>query len=154
EGVDRSNPALVALVDSLGLGDRCHLLGPRRDIPRIQAALDLATSSSISEAFPLVVGEAMACGTPCVVTDVGDSALMVGDTGRVVPPRDPVALAEAWRDLLSLGAERRRRLGEDARRRTLELFDLSAVARRYEDLYESLLEGEPGPRDSRLVEAG
>lgn len=139
EGVDANNGAITELIDTLGLAGRCHLLGPRRDIPRIQASLDIATSSSISEAFPLVVGEAMACATPCVVTDVGDSALMVGDTGRIVPSRDPEALAQGWFELLSLPRDERVRLGEAARRRTLERFDLTAVTRRYEELYENLL---------------
>lgn len=154
EGVDGRNEGLVSLIDSLGLRERCHLLGPRRDIPRIQASLDIATSSSISEAFPLVVGEAMACATPCVVTDVGDSALMVGETGRVVPPRDSEALAGAWQELLRLSPEARRRLGEAARQRTLERFDLSAVTRRYEDLYESLLIRPQECREPALVGSG
>jgi glycosyltransferase involved in cell wall biosynthesis len=94
-GVDRSNAGLAALIDSAGIGQRCHLLGPPRDVPRVLAALDVLASSSISEAFPLVLGEAMACGVPCAATDVGDSALIVGPTGRVVPPQDPAALGAA-----------------------------------------------------------
>jgi glycosyltransferase involved in cell wall biosynthesis len=72
-------------------------------MPRFFGALDIATSSSLSEAFPMAVGEAMACGTPCVVTDVGDSALIVGDTGKVVPADDPKSLAAAWEQLLGTG---------------------------------------------------
>lgn len=154
EGVDERNRVLMETVESLGLAGRCHLLGPRRDIPRIQASLDLAASSSFSEAFPLAVGEAMACGIPCVVTDVGDSALMVGETGRVVPARDHVALANALADLLDLTPTRRNALGAAARRRTRELFDLSAVTRRYEEIYERLLTP-PGRSESpELVGAG
>lgn len=151
EGVDAKNDSMTSTIEALGLTGRCHRLGPRRDIPRIMASLDIATSSSISEAFPLVVGEAMACETPCVVTDVGDSALMVGETGRVVPPRDPEGLAGAWQDLLALPRRELRRLGEDARRRTLELFDLSAVTRRYEALYDELLEAPLGGPSAELV---
>jgi glycosyltransferase involved in cell wall biosynthesis len=142
--VDRGNAALTSAVESLGLRDRCHLLGPRRDIARIQASLDLATSSSVSEAFPLCLGEAMACGVPCVATDVGDSAAILGETGRVVPPRAPAALADAWEELLGLDPDARARLGLAARRRIRRRYDLASVAERYEDLYEHLLAGEPG----------
>jgi len=137
-GVDTNNPALAKLVRSLGLDYCCHLLGPRRDVPRLTAALDVATSASISEAFPLAVGEAMACAVPCVATDVGDSALMIGDTGRTVPPSNPAALAEAWRQLLTLSAEARASLGQSARARVTHLFDLDAVTRRYESLHARL----------------
>ena len=126
----------MSQVDALGLSDRCHLLGPRRDVARIHASLDIAASSSISEAFPLAVGEAMACGVPCVATDVGDSALLIGPTGRVVPPRDAAALAAALGEVLAMEPATRAKLGEEAQRRVRERFELGAVARRYERLYE------------------
>ena len=137
--VDDRNASLTAQIDAMGLSGRCHLLGARRDVARVHAALDVATSSSVSEAFPLVIGEAMSCGVPCVATDVGDSALIVGEAGRVVPPRDPLALAEGWLDILTLDPNERRRLGLAARRRVCDLFDLGAVTRRYEALYDRLL---------------
>jgi glycosyltransferase involved in cell wall biosynthesis len=136
--VTPQNPALTAQIQSLGLAGRVHLLGPRRDVPRIYAALDLNTSSSISEAFPLAVGEAMACGIPTVATDVGDSALIVGDTGRIVPPSNPAALAAGWQELLKLSPADRQQLGDNARRRVSDLFDLTAVTRRYEAVYSEL----------------
>ena len=80
-GVDGSNAALREQRAALGLLECTHLLGERNDMSRITAALDIASSSSSSEAFPNVIGEAMSCGIPCVVTDVGDSAWLVGDTG-------------------------------------------------------------------------
>jgi glycosyltransferase involved in cell wall biosynthesis len=139
--VNRQNQQLAALVDSLGLGRHCHLLGLRRDVPRIFAALDLLTSSSISEAFPLTVGEAMSCGVPCVATNVGDSGLIVGATGRIVPPSAPKAMATAWNDWLAMTPDRRRQLGAAARNRIRELFDLGTVTRRYEALYRDLASG-------------
>jgi glycosyltransferase involved in cell wall biosynthesis len=101
------------------------------------SAFDLLVSSSIAEAFPLVIGEAMATGIPCVVTDVGDSALIVGETGRVVQPRDPEALALASLDLLSMTPEARRARGAAARLRIAECFDLDRVAALYAKLYAS-----------------
>jgi glycosyltransferase involved in cell wall biosynthesis len=143
--VNCQNAALASLVNSLGLAGRCHLLGPRRDVPRLMAALDILASSSISEAFPLTVGEAMACGVPCVATDVGDSVMMVGATGCIVPPRDPQAMAHAWNQLFALAPEARVNIGGSARRRVCDLFDLQAVTRRYESLYRGLVASEDRP---------
>lgn len=137
-GVTRENLQLVQWIAKAGMQECCHLLGEREDMRRLFSAMDLATSSSVSEAFPLAVGEAMACGTPCVVTNVGDSALLVGDTGKVVAPRDPVALAEAWRELIQAGPEVRWRLGMAARRRVQRHFALPTVAKRYEAIYAQL----------------
>lgn len=137
-GVVRGNRLLAEWIAGAGIGSRCHLLGPRRDTARLFAAMDIATSSSASEAFPLAVGEAMACGTPCVVTDVGDSALIVGDTGRVVAAGDPDALARAWRELINAGPGCRRALGDAARRRVAQHFDLPSVLERYQSIYAEL----------------
>lgn len=147
--VDRSNAELTNLVNELGLERHVHLLGPRGDVPRVLAAIDVLASSSISEAFPLAVGEAMSCGVPCVVTNVGDSALIVGPTGQVVPPRDPQALADGLRSVLSMPGERRAELCSDARKRIVERFDLAAVTRRYEDVYAELIAGKHPRRRSR-----
>jgi glycosyltransferase involved in cell wall biosynthesis len=80
----------------------------------------------------------MACRVPCVATDVGDSARIIGDTGYVVPPRDPEALAAALARLGAMDVEAREKLGERARRRIVENFDLADVADRHFRLYESL----------------
>lgn len=139
DGVTIENPELTGWIDAAGLHGRCHLLGRRGDVARLHASLDLATSSSVAvEAFSLVVGEAMACGVPCAVTDVGDSALLVGETGRVVPADDPVALAGALADLLGLDPAARAELGRWARQRIADHFSLPRIVRRYEDLYERL----------------
>jgi glycosyltransferase involved in cell wall biosynthesis len=140
-GVTRENTQLVEWIAKAGLQAQCHLLGERRDTARLFAAMDIATSSSASEAFPLAVGEGMACGTPCVVTNVGDSALIVGETGKVVAPENPVALAAAWRELIEAGPEVRRSLGMEARRRVQQHFDLSTIVERYQAIYAQLAGG-------------
>ena len=83
KNVDWNNGELRRQVQEFGLVERIHLLGERFDIPRLTAALDIAVSSSHAEGFPNVVGEAMACAVPCVVTDVGDSSWLVGDTAAM-----------------------------------------------------------------------
>jgi len=147
EGVETINPAIAAWMAEAGIGSVTHLLGLREDISRLTAALDIASSSSWGEAFPNVVGEAMACGVPCVVTDVGDSAYIVGDTGRVVPSGDPRALADTCAELLALPESERRALGERARARVKENFELGSVVKRYEAFYDELVElGRKNPR--------
>ncbi|HUE84643.1 MAG TPA: glycosyltransferase [Vicinamibacterales bacterium] len=136
--VDRGNGRLGARIAALGLTARVHLLGERFDLARIYSALDLLSTASFNEGSPGVVGEAMACGTPCVVTDVGDAARVVGDTGTVVPPREPAELARAWMKLLSMSRDDRAALGHRARRRIEEHFSLASTVRQYEALYEGL----------------
>jgi glycosyltransferase involved in cell wall biosynthesis len=133
------NAQLASWIEAAGVRQRCHLLGRREDMPRLTAALDIATSSSShGEAFSNVIGEAMACGVPCVATDVEDAAFIIGDTGRIVPPRDPYSLAQNWHALIEVGQEGRNRLGCAARRRIAEHFNLPTVATRYEQLYEEV----------------
>lgn len=132
------NEQLAGWIDKAGLRHRCHLLGTREDMPRLFAGMDIATTASLSEAFPVVVGEAMACGTPCVVTDVGDSAMMVDRTGLVVKPGNPEALAEAIHKLIEAGPEARRRLGLAARWRVRQHFSLQKIVDRYQSIYQEV----------------
>lgn len=116
-----------------------HLLGPRPDVPRLFAGCDASClSSAYGEGLPNIVAEAMACGLPCVVTDVGDSAWVVGDTGFVAPPRDAAALADGLWALASMSPEALAALGARARRRVETDFDLDAVAARYYALYDEI----------------
>ncbi len=138
-GIEPGNPALAA-AGTGALAGRVSLLGLRGDVPKIMAALDICClSSAFGEGFPNVLGEAMACGVPCVATDVGDAAWILGDTGRVVPPQAPMALAAALDDLLAGGPNLWRPLGDAARRRIEENFSLSGVAHTYYDLYAGLI---------------
>lgn len=144
-GVDDRNAELVALVEGYGLGDAVRLLGPRHDTPRLIAALDvLASASGYGEAFPVVLGEAMACGVPCVATDVGDSAYVIGGAGRVVSPGDMDGLAAAIDELLALPAAERAALSHRARERIVGRFAIDRVARQYEAFYRGLVEAPAG----------
>jgi glycosyltransferase involved in cell wall biosynthesis len=142
-GVDCNNAALLAAAAGAGISDASHFLGRRDDIPRLMASLDvLASSSSFGEGFPNVIGEAMACGVPCVVTDVGDSASIVGDAGYVVAPGDISGLATALGQLLAQSASERAALGDRARERVKRYFDIRDVVQMYEDYYTRFAETE------------
>lgn len=129
-GMSPDNVALLSCVPPRLL-PRLHLLGERADVPSLTAALDVAVNASHAEAFPNAVGEAMACGVPCVVTDVGDSAWIVGDTGVVVPPEQVGALADGILQLLNASAEQRQQRGQAARTRVVSEFSLAHVAHQY-----------------------
>ncbi len=138
--VDGPSSGLVPMVERLGLSDRVTCLGEQSDTAPFNMALDIASlSSAYGEGFPNVIGEAMSCAIPCVVTDVGDCRRLVGNTGIVVPPKDSGALKDGWDRMIQMGSVKRRRLGEAARNRILEHFTISKVAARYEDLYENIL---------------
>jgi glycosyltransferase involved in cell wall biosynthesis len=137
-GIDHENYHLSSLIAKTEYRERFHLLGQRGDIPRLMASLDLLASSSWGEAFPNVIGEAMACGIPCVVTDVGDSAWIVGDAGRVVPAGDMFGLARAINELLELSSLSRIELGFLARKRVADFYEIRSVVREYEKYYISI----------------
>jgi glycosyltransferase involved in cell wall biosynthesis len=122
-----------------GLAGRVLPIGHRTDLDGLYPAFDIVTlSSAYGEAFPMVLGEAMACGVPCVATDVGDTALLIGDAGTVVPARDPGALAEGWRGIIALAPEERRALGVKARAHIVANYDLERIVPRFEALYREI----------------
>ena len=136
EGFDAGNASLAALIVELGLEGRVVLLGRRPDTEAIYPALDVLSLCSIyGEGFPNVLSESMACGVSCVVTDVGDSAAIVGDTGIVVPMRDPAALAAGWQDVIARGSQT---MGHRARARVESNYSLDLMRARYAALYESI----------------
>jgi glycosyltransferase involved in cell wall biosynthesis len=135
-GVSSTQPELVKAIQQNELWDCVMLLGERSDIPRLNNAFDIGCSASAwGEGFSNSIGEAMACGVPCAVTDVGDSAYIVADTGLVAPPRAPEALAKAIAGLIEIGRSGRQQLGTKARQRIETEFSLPAIVRRYEGLY-------------------
>lgn len=139
QGVHQGQPELNSALRDPALAGRVHLLGERTDLPRLTAALDIAVSPSWNEGFSNALGEALACGVPCVATHVGDSAVLVGAAGRIIPAGDTAALAEAVHSLLSLSAEQRIQLGELGRVKMETEFSIRSVALQYQSLYQSLV---------------
>jgi glycosyltransferase involved in cell wall biosynthesis len=138
-GVDRAAADLSDLSSVAALQGRVHLLGDRRDVPELMAALDVYVSPSTAiEAFSNSIGEALCCALPCIATEVGDSPRLVGEEGRIVSAGDEGALAQAMIELIDAGAEARRALGLRARQRMRADYDLEAVAARYANLYREL----------------
>ena len=138
DGAERTR--LEALIRDLGLEETVTLLGERRDVPELVAALDVAVNSSDFEGTPLSVLEYMALGKAIVATRVGGTPALLSDGthGVLVEPRDPSALASAIGALLR-DPDRRRRLGEAAAARQREQFGLDAMVARVEELYVSLV---------------
>lgn len=137
--VDLMKSMLAQDVKFSCLKNKIHLLGEVRNISSLVAGFDVSVTPSISEGFANAIGEAMSCGVPCVVTNVGDSAKLVGDCGLVVSSNDSIALSDAILDLLEMSHESRAALGTRARQRIINQFSIDAITRRYELLYKSVL---------------
>ncbi|CAN1721379.1 Glycosyltransferase [Hyphomicrobium sp. 1Nfss2.1] len=119
------------------------VLGLRGDMCEVIRAFDLVVSSSAyGEGLPNIVAESMASGVPCVVTDVGDSALLVGDSGIVVPPNDPYALAEAIQSMMTMPVEQLEQLGARARERVEANYSLATSLDRYDEIFKSAAVGD------------
>jgi glycosyltransferase involved in cell wall biosynthesis len=142
EGDFAERRRLERRVGELGLADRILWSGRRDDMPALYNSLDvLCLSSAFGEGFPNVVGEAMSCAVPCVVTDVGDCAALVGTTGTVVPTSDPVALATALDRLIAAPAAERRALGVAARERVVAMFSVERLTDDTEAALRALQQG-------------
>jgi glycosyltransferase involved in cell wall biosynthesis len=138
DGACRENQDLAELIEHLGLQRTVRLCGRRDDIPAVNAALDIACSSSAGEAFPNAIAEAMACGVPCVSTNVGEAAAIIGDFGRLVPPKDPEAFGAALASLAQIGASGLKVMGRSARLRIVDNYSMARMADRHVELYRSL----------------
>ncbi len=138
-GVTADNAVFHGALARGPLASRLHVLGPRMDMPALLSALDLVVSSSaFGEGFSNVIAEAMACGVPCVATDTGDAAVVLGDTGVVVPVRRPDALAAAVSGLLERPQDELRALGAKARARIVDGYSVARMQARTFEMLESL----------------
>lgn len=136
--LDGANVELREWILKTGYADRFILLGERADVPACLSSMDIFCLSSRTEGFPNVVGEAMATGLPCVVTDVGDAAFLVADTGIVVPKEDANALAIGMERLLALDLAERTHLGQLAKTRIFSEFSMQRSLERFTSLYQKL----------------
>jgi glycosyltransferase involved in cell wall biosynthesis len=134
-GSDRHVFALKTMTERLGIGRHIIWAGPRKDMSAVYSAIDIVTSSSaFGEGFSNSLAEAMACEAVCVATDVGDARTVVGDTGGLVPPREPQALAMAWQKVIYERPDQRTERGRRARARIINNFSVAMLAARTEDL--------------------
>ncbi|MFV1965339.1 MAG: glycosyltransferase, partial [Pirellulaceae bacterium] len=137
EGPERRD--LEERIRQKGLGDRIHLLGARQDIPELLSAMDLFSLTSRSEANPVSILEAMACGVPVVATRVGSvpETVFPGCTGFLAEPNDAKEMAEYWLELMHdpVGAQE---MGEQGRRRVVEHGSIGRMVQGYEDLIEEI----------------
>lgn len=141
-GVTPDNALLRGWLRAANVDASAHLLGLRDDLPRLTAALDVATCCSrYAESFALILAEAMACGVPCVTTDMAGPAQVVGDLGKIVPIGDADALARAWQAMLSLTPTQAALWGERARVRAVTRFSIPTMTAGYANLYAHLAGG-------------
>lgn len=139
EGMTLGDPSLARLVRSTPAGGRIHLCGPQADPAWLLHAGDVAVSSSAhSEGFPNALAEGMACGLCAVGTDIGETAAIIGDRGRIVPVRDPAALGAVLLRLAEMGPDARRAMGASDRARVRHRYGLGAWAAAFDAAWTSV----------------
>lgn len=131
----KDNPQLERMIQALPMPEKVHVLGERTDVPRIMPAFDLMLSNSTSEAFPNVLGEAMACGVPSITTDAGDCKDVLGDPARVIEPGNPALLAQKALGILALDRTQRAAIGAADRARVVERYSIEKIATDYAALW-------------------
>lgn len=139
--MDEGNRMLLDWIEGYDIASHVKLLGARDDIPAIMNAIDIHVLSSLGEAFPNVLAEAMACGTPCVTTDVGDAAFIVGEHGWVVESQNPAALAEgllrAQNVFMKDNISDWKNLQGACRSRIMANFELELMCEKYRQVWEA-----------------
>jgi glycosyltransferase involved in cell wall biosynthesis len=138
KGLDEENNVVRCWADEFGVTNLIRLLGSRDNVRYWLNSFDLLVSPSVGEGFSIAIAEAMACEIPCIVTDVGDSSYLVGDTGVVVAHADPQSLAAAVDNILQLSDLQRKAHGKSGRERVQSMFNIKRVVQQYEALYYSL----------------
>lgn len=139
--VSAENHRLMKWIEETGFSERFHPIGPVEDTPHFLAALDIFCLSSVGESSSYALAEAMACGVPAVVTDVGDSRALLGESGVVVGPSDSEAFCAGLQRLASLGPEGRSRLGQTARERIVRDYSFAKMVDAYQALYQEIKSG-------------
>lgn len=140
DGPDQYADQLRRLANELGIQDKMKWAGVYQDMPAVYNAFDIATLSSTSEGFPNVLAEAMACGLPCVTTDAGDSAMILGETGIIVEAGNPDALANGWEAMLTR-LDTQRNLGTEARQRIIDNFGHDKLIQATTQTFNDVLSG-------------
>jgi glycosyltransferase involved in cell wall biosynthesis len=142
EGITADNPQLAPLLQRISASAQLHLLGERKDIPNLLNALDIySLPASQDNGFPHSVGEAMACGIPCLTTDVGDLPRIIGNTGRTLQQQEatPSALAFAWLEWIHAGEVWRKELGVRAMQRIQQHYNIQDVTQQYQTIYKEVV---------------
>lgn len=134
-GLVFDNHQLSNWLENTQCKDKFSMLGERSDVAACLSAMDIFCLSSMTEGFPNVLGEAMSVGLPCVATDVGDAAVLVGNCGIIVPPKDSIALALGLEKIISMSVDERQRFGERGYQRVKHEFSMNLSASRFENLY-------------------
>jgi len=140
KGVDGNNRELISLIEGSKCKDQFILLGERSDLSKIYGCFDFTVNSSLwGEAFPNVIGESMACGTPCIVSDVGDSARIVAEFGFVYPPSQSNNLILRLQQALDVSSTDYNELAFSCRRHISNNYSINAVYGKYANLYNNLI---------------
>jgi len=140
-GIDKENSQLRALISEHQLNDHILLLGEVEKPQELYPALDIFCLTSFSEGFPNVLGEAMACGVPCIATAVGDIPSLMGDTGLLVESDNIEKFTQGLRSLLKKSSAERKEMGERGLQRIQSEFEVRSIVRNYEQCYQAVVAG-------------
>ena len=131
------NHKIVRLIDEYSLRENILLLGEREEINELMCFIDChVLSSSYGEAFPNVIAEAMACSTPCIATNVGDSKNIIGKFGWTTDSKDPISLSQKMYHVMNLQKNDLLKMGQLARDRIIDLYSLDRMVSSYQNIYE------------------